>query len=289
MTSPIAPIKLAGVMAVLLSSGGSAPGNVEHPGITAHKAVVGGVPAQTPAFASVAEVFDIRGAERGQCTGTVVAPTLILTAGHCAENTATGVVNPASGYTVLTGGVEAAGIRRQVSRVAAVIVYEGFDRRIADGDAALLVLSTPTTASAITLATGTDEGEFRAGATAMIAGWGKTYYEQRRPTEGLRWADTVVQGARWCNRNARPFHAGTEICTIDPPSYRTGGCLGDSGGPLLAPQGADGELVQIGITSHGYRRCSTRRPSVFTRVAPIAAWVRTWIDAYKLPPAPQAP
>jgi secreted trypsin-like serine protease len=285
----IARIKLAGVMAGLLTSGSFGLPHVQHRRITAHKAVIGGVPAQTRAFASVVEVVDVSGDKGGRCTGTVVAPTLILTAGHCAEDTKTGVVNPASGYRVLIGGVGAAGVQRQVLSVFAVIVYDGFNRRTADGDAALLVLSAPTAAPEITVPTSSQGGELQAGTTALIAGWGRTYYEQQRPTEQLRSADTVVQGPRWCSRNARPFYVGSEICTIDPPSYQTGGCLGDSGGPLLAPQGAGGELVQIGITSHGYGKCSTRRPSVFTGVEPIAGWLHTWIDAYKPPPEPQAP
>ena len=47
-----------------------------------------------------------RGNEGGQCSGTVVAPNLVLTAGHCAEDMQTGVVNEASGYRVTTGNVD---------------------------------------------------------------------------------------------------------------------------------------------------------------------------------------
>jgi secreted trypsin-like serine protease len=201
----------------------------------------------------------------------------------------TGVANPASGYTVFTGAVAAPGVPRQASRVFAVIVYDGFHRRRADGDAALLVLSTPVAAPPIRLATSSDRGDLKAGSTALIAGWGKTDYKQQRPTEELRWANTVVQRASWCNRSARPFRAEDELCTIDPPSYQTGPCLGDSGGPLLARDAARGEFVQIGITSHGYGRCSTRLPSIFTRVDPIASWIQGWIDAYQPHPSPQVP
>jgi secreted trypsin-like serine protease len=252
----------------------------------ARAAVVGGAAAQPGAFASVAEVLDIRGEEIGECTGTVVAPTLVLTAGHCAENMQTGVANKASGYRVMTGEV-AEGGQRQVSTVSGVLVYEGFARSVDDRDAALLVLSTPTTAPAIKLAANSASGGLRAGLTATIAGWGKTTYRQSRPTGELHWAATVVQRGRWCRRNAPPFYEHSEICTIDPPGYATGACNGDSGGPLLAPEASGGGYVQIGIVVHGYQRCSTRRPSVFTRVEAIAPWVQTWIDAYQ--PSPSTP
>ena len=253
----------------------------------AHAAIVGGAPAQPGTFASVAEIVDTRSRETGKCTGTVVTPDLILTAGHCAVNMATGAVNKAAGYVVLTGGV-AEGGERQASTVSGVIVYEGFVRRVDDGDAALLVLSTPTQAPPIKLAASPGAGGLHAGLTATIAGWGKTYYAQPRPSTQLHWAPTVVQGTRWCRRNAPPFYARTEICTIDPPRDATGACNGDSGGPLLARASTGGEPVQIGIAIHGYARCSTRRPSVFTRVEAIAPWIQSWIDAYQHPPSPPA-
>jgi secreted trypsin-like serine protease len=294
IASPISPGKLAGVLALLLSAAAAvlAPGlaagqtrhaeGSRHPAARAHEAIIGGAAAHAGAFASVAEVVDLKGHEIGQCTGTVVAPSLVLTAGHCAENIATGAVNAASGYRVLTDGVGATPAERQVSTVSGVLVYEGFLRKVDAGDAALLVLSTPTTAPAIRLAS-SDADALRAGSSATIAGWGETFYAQRLPTEALKWADTVVQGDRWCERNAPPFYASEELCTIDPPSYATGVCFGDSGGPLLSPSGEGEELVEIGIAVHVYGRCSTRRPSVFTRVDRIAAWVDTWIAAYRAP------
>ena len=232
------------------------------------------------------DVLYLHGKRGSQCTGTVVAASLVLTAGHCAENMSSGAVNEAAHYRVLIPGSDAAGVEEQVATVSGVLVYEGFARRSDDGDAALLVLSTPTAAPPVALATASDTAATRAGSSATIAGWGDTRYRQRLATEELRWAGTVVQGARWCRRNAPPFFTDSEICTIDAPSYAATACHGDSGGPLLAPAGPTGELVQIGIAIHGYGRCSTRLPCVFTSVAAIASWVDSWIEAYRPPSAP---
>jgi len=237
MTRLIRPVTLAGVVAVLLSSGTSGAGavarkavraegrqhpaqdeaprglrrhvrRVHHRATSAHEAVIGGIAAQAGAFPSVVEIEDSHGnGMAGECTGTVVAPSLILTAGHCAENMKTGIVNKATGYRVFTDRVHATGVEGQVSAVSWVIAYEGLDRRVDDGDAALLVLSTPTTAPAIRLATGSNKGEFHAGVTATIVGWGNISYEQRLSTERLRSADTVVQGPRWCSHNG-----SAELC-----------------------------------------------------------------------------
>jgi secreted trypsin-like serine protease len=305
---------LAGLLAVLAIGGpaGARPLASAHRTL-AHAAVIGGAAATPGALSSVVDIIDLHGREGAQCTGTVVAPTLILTAGHCAESLSTGAIDAASGFHVLVAGapgaaptpgtpatagttgaagtpepgepVGAAQPEAQILAVSGVIVYERFSRRLDAGDAALLVLATPTTAPPVALATAADAGATRPGRTATIAGWGVASFNQRHLTNALRTANTVVQGSRWCARNAPPFFVRTEICTIDPPAYATGACHGDSGGPLLAPLGAGGEQVEIGITVHGYGRCSTRLPSVFTSIAPIASWVQTWIAAYNKPPA----
>jgi secreted trypsin-like serine protease len=300
ITRPKSTVVLAGVLAGILAAlPGAAPAGAHDAsrthrlgrphGVSAHAAVIGGSVAQPGAFPSVVDIIDIHGREGAQCTGTVVAPTLVLTAGHCAENLSTGATDAATGFHVLIAGGAAAGAEAQIASVSGVIVYERFSRRTDNGDAALLVLSAPTAAPPVTLATAADRGAVRAGVTATIAGWGVTRFDQRHLTETLGLADTVVQGSHWCVREAPPFFARREICTIDPPGYATGACHGDSGGPLLAPVGAGGELVEIGITVHGYGRCSTRFPSVFTSVAPIASWVQTWVAAYRQPPAPAPP
>ena len=256
----------------------------------AHESIIGGAPAADGSFPSLAYIIDVQGRYVYQCTGTVVAPSLILSAGHCAENIKTGVVGQPSGYRVVTGTVDPAMPGPSISTVLGVIVYPGLVRRVDDGDAALLVLSSPTTAPAIPLATTSDMGRLPAGSPAVMAGWGLTSYEQRPPTERLQTASTAVQGRKWCTANAPPFYAKNEICAIAPPSYATGACAGDSGGPLLAQPASGAEQIQIGIAIHVYGRCSTRRPTVFVSVDSISAWVRTWIDAYKVPPpAPSSP
>lgn len=272
-----------------------APTALSSPGTTdpqpfAHASIIGGSSAPDGTFPSLAYVVDVQGRYVYQCTGTVVAPSLILTAGHCAENMRTGVVNSPLGYRVVTGAVDPTSPTATVSPVLGVIVYPGLVRKVDEGDAALLVLSNPVTTPPVTLATRSYARRLRGGSPAVMAGWGITSYAQRLPTERLQSADTVVQGRRWCRANARPFYVKNEICTISPPSYATGACAGDSGGPLLARR-PTGQQIQIGIAVHVYGRCSTRRPSVYVSTGAISSWVHTWIAAYKLPPvsSPRVP
>jgi secreted trypsin-like serine protease len=250
-------------------------------------AIIGGTAAQAGVFPSLAYVVDFQGQFAYQCTGTVIAPSLILTAGHCAENMQSGAPFSPSGFRVVTGAVDPLQPNQPVSRVLGVIVYPGLERKADTGDVALLVLSTPTSAPPIALASAAEIKRL-AGTAATIVGWGKTAYEQTSLTEQLQSAVTVVQARKWCRRNAPPFYARSEICTIAPPSYATGVCQGDSGGPLLA-SGPSGEAIEVGVADHVYGRCSTRHPSVFASVGSIYSWVQTWIAAYKRPSAPPAP
>jgi secreted trypsin-like serine protease len=247
------------------------------PSPSAHAAVIGGQAAAPGMFPWMAYILDLRGDEVGQCSGTVVAPNLVLTAGHCAENMQTGVVNEASGYRVATGNVDWAApeAEKQVSDVVRVIPCSCFDRHTDVGDVALLQLATPTTAPVVPLAASPPGGT-----GALFAGWGVTYDGQKTPVEGLRWARTVVQAPSSCERQASQFSPASEDCVLDPPGRLTGACNGDSGGPLLvAEPSAAGGLAQIGVASHVYGKCATVSPSVFTNVDAISAWVRGWAQA----------
>ncbi|MGH2904663.1 MAG: S1 family peptidase [Solirubrobacteraceae bacterium] len=253
----------------------------------AHAAVIGGQAAEPGAFPWTAYVLDVRGRDVGQCSGTVVAPNLVLTAGHCAENTQTGAPNEASGYQVVTGNVDwdAPMTERQVSGVTRVIPCPCFDRRTDIGDVALLQLSTPTSAPAVTLASSP-----RGAAKALLAGWGRTYPKQEALGERLQWAPTAVQRSERCEREAPPFSPASQLCVIDTPSHQTGACEGDSGGPLLmADSSAAGGMVQIGVADHVYGECATTRPSVYTRVDAISAWVDGWARALATSPPASVP
>lgn len=292
VTRSSAPLRAAAAVAVLAATAAtpSAAGAtrhalralLRHPG---HVAVIGGQSAGPGTFPWMAYVLDFRGGEVGQCSGTVVAPNLVLTAGHCAENTQTGVVNEASGYRVMTGNVDWAAPEGelQTSAVTRVIVCSCFDRHTLVGDVALLQLSTPTTAPPVTLASVPHAG------AALLAGWGETRFNQNALVERLQWAPTAVQRAEWCEREAAPFSPTSDVCAIDSPSRQTGACNGDSGGPLLvAEPSAAGGLAQIGVASHVSNECATTRPSVFTRVDAISAWIRGWAQALATSPPASA-
>src|SRR5262249_6935608 len=139
-------------------------------------------------FPWMAFVVDFQGKGAIQCTGTVIAPRVVLTAAHCVYGEGGSLSSP-EGFRVVTGAVNWTYPERQISDVVRVIPNPGYKRNDDGfGDAALLVLSTPTTVPKIHLATPrTAKVLLHTGASATIAGWGQTYFGQKDPTESLIW------------------------------------------------------------------------------------------------------
>jgi Trypsin len=212
-----------------------------------------------------------------------VAPNVVLTAAHCGEDTATGQIDNPADYAIITGNVDWTASPRQVSGVSRVVVYPSFSRTLLTGDAALLILSTPTTAPAIPLGSyPADAARLQAGTGAIIAGWGDTFPEEENFPTRLSVAETVVQGSTYCTNNSPPFYPSLEICSINAPYDDTGACHGDSGGPLIALS----PVIELGVISHGEAECSTEEPTVYTRADLIQLWVSHQVAAAEPAPAP---
>ncbi len=189
---------------------------------------------------------------RFNCTGSVVAPTLVLTAGHC-------VGNPA-GLTVITGRSKIGDAGGEVISVTGASVHPDF---IANQrhDVALLTLAVPTTVTPIKVATPAEEAAtFVRGQGLSIAGYGKTNpLVFGRPRTGvLTTAPSFVAPQRPCGQVFKRglFDPATMVCMVANSVRRRGigrfvgfsACPGDSGGPLAVRLG-DGTPALFGVVS----------------------------------------
>jgi secreted trypsin-like serine protease len=214
-----------------------------------------------------------------------------MTAGHCAVDETTGQTLDPSGYQVITGAVDLTDTaNRQLNAVSEVVPYPSFNPGTLAWDAALLVLSKPTSAKAVRLGGGADQYLERAGTPVEIAGWGNTYNAETDFENILQWASTGVQRPGYCEANSAsnyPYYSSIQLCAVDYPYDDDGTCSGDSGGPLLATD-ASGQPVEIGITSTVPSDCGTDSADFFTAVLPISAWAGSWIKAVAPATSPPA-
>lgn len=245
--------------------------------------IIGGRDATIEEFPSLAYIEAHEGQSGFSCTGTVVSPRVVLTAAHCLEDLERGRFTPAGNYAVATGTTSPGkALRENVFRVVETHVFPGFDPGSLRGDAGILVLDRPTAAPPIALAGAADAPLYAGGATAQLAGWGLTRANATGGPGSLRATAMVVQAPSFCKQQTRryypPYSVAGQLCTLDVPTRRSGGCFGDSGGPAIG-QRADGTPVELGIISTGGPFCSTKLPNVLTRADFVSPWVAEWIAA----------
>jgi trypsin len=233
-------------------------------------AIVGGRNASPGEYPSVAKVsYSI-----WSCTGTLIAPNTVLTAGHCSSIDAgvigTPITWPPQLIDVQIGGTNAGeGETVPVNKVSA---HENYLATMGY-DISLLHLSrnssqTPTRVS------GTGETSlWSPGTLETIVGWGVTEEGGDAP-DVLQEAEVPITTDAYCSgAYGSSFEKETMICA----GYPEGGvdtCQGDSGGPMFGRL-SDGTRRVVGTTSWGEGCARKGKPGVYGRVGDTT--LREWI------------
>lgn len=232
-------------------------------------AIVGGNDASPGEYPAVAEIsYGLF-----SCTGTLIAPDTVLTAGHCSSIDA-GVVGtpitwPAPLIDVRIGGHRSGeGERVPVGSVVAhqnYLATKGYD-------ISLLKLSRASTKTPVKVAGAGERGSWAAGTMETIVGWGLTEEGGSAPSV-LQEAQVPVTTDAYCSGAYGDFDARTMVCA----GYPNGGidsCQGDSGGPMFGQ--AAGGLRVVGTTSFGEGCARAGKPGVYGRVGDdtLREWIR---------------
>jgi secreted trypsin-like serine protease len=257
----------------------------------ARASIIGGHPATIEEIPSLSYIQAVHGKHGFACTGTVVAPRVVLTAAHCVEEIENGTITPAGEYALSTGVANPSQAGPEnVFHVAETHVFPGFDPGILHGDAGILILTSPTSTPPIALAGAGDAALYAGGASVQLAGWGLTSAHAKETPENLQATTMLVQTPSSCKQKTRnfysPYSPAAQVCLL-AASRASGGCFGDSGGPAIG-QRPDGSAVELGITSTGGPSCSTKFPNVLTRVDYVSNWVGAWIAAVETGAPPPA-
>jgi trypsin len=233
-------------------------------------AIVGGHDAAAGAYPAVAEITF---GQSFLCTGTLIAPSWVLTAGHCGSVTGAAVASPASWPAPLIDvriGANKSGQGEKVPVSRAIVepnylVNSGYD-------ITLLQLSRPSTQAPAKVA-GAGEGAIWSPTTLeTIVGWGTTSEGGDTP-DTLQEAQVPITTDAYCAGAYSDFDPQTMVCA----GFEQGGvdtCQGDSGGPLFGRTSA-GALKVVGATSFGEGCARAGKPGVYARVAD--ATLREWI------------
>lgn len=259
------------------------------------QAIVGGEPVPPGELRAVASI-NIAGAFG--CTGTLIAPTWVMTAGHCGS--ATGPAGfpsqigfPASAYEVVLDTVRSDGTGGDRHSVKRVVIAEDYGFQNGDGsDVSLLELSAPSDAPPIKIAAVGERASWNPGVLATIAGFGLTEENGESPDQMQR-AKVPIQSDRVCS-GAYPGYDQTEMLCAGFPQGGTDTCQGDSGGPLLVTVTSDVQRL-VGATSFGDGCARQGKPGVYARVAddPLRSFVKRFVPAAlaaePAPPAAAAP
>jgi len=193
-------------------------------------AIVGGAPPSTGGIAR--SIVTIVGSRGTFCSGTLIAPRLVLTAGHC--------VQAGTEYRIVEYD---AAHKPQLKTVRRALAHPSFNIQAilahrASADVALLELDAPTW-EAVPAVLGAPQLPLNPGNAFTIAGIGVTIRGDGRSGGVVRTAPLVATG--------KP---GTlQIRLVDPATQGSkaglGACTGDSGGPLFEQQSAGPVIVGV--------------------------------------------
>lgn len=216
--------------------------------------------------------------QRQFCGGSLITAQIVMTAGHCVDNTDpdngsdldADDVNVVLGQTTLSGAPTSSEFD-----VQGVALHPGYDGRygpasgVPSNDIAYLVLQSAYGATTpIDIAGPGEEGLWDAGSLEQITGWGAT--ATSGPGSGgsdtLRHATVPIVSDVTCAGDYGSYFNGSTMVCAGYPEGGVDTCFGDSGGPMQAAMGG-GVYRLVGITSWGAGCAEPNAPGVYTRVA----------------------
>jgi hypothetical protein len=223
--------------------------------------VVGGQPAADGSWPGVAALYSV--GETLACTGVLIAPDLVLTAGHC-------------GFSIeeVELGSNELGQGERIAVTSSVVHPDYFTTF----DAAVLQLERPASEAPAPLAVDCiSEDWLTDGAPVAIVGYGATDAWATEWTTVLYEAYTDVKDATCVNT----AHGCNEEVSPGGELIAGGGgvdsCSGDSGGPLylLTDGHSSGEIWLAGITSRATLPAPTPCGSggIYVRTDALLAWI----------------
>ncbi|XVU24759.1 S1 family serine peptidase [Actinoplanes sp. CA-054009] len=191
------------------------------------------------------------------CGGTLVAPRVVLTAGHCVDGT-----GDTDRIEVTAGVSDLKSRRAQTARSVSVIRAAGFKDETRGDDWAVVQIDHPLHLPVLPISAETiGKGRY------TVMGWGQTREDSIKQERRLHYATVPMVSDASCAKAY--LKAGVKLvrdeqmCAGD---RRVDTCQGDSGGPMV-DQDRRGQWVQVGIVSWGLGCARDGYPGVYTQIS----------------------
>lgn len=227
----------------------------------------------THPYVGLVVFYDANGQFIWRCSGTLISPSTLLTAGHCADTVGGAVTarvyfqqdagvnyDPALGYDPVTGYPNycAAGTEGTLCASASTILNDGFTGALTlpqTHDVGLVILDQPISMSEygqlpepnllnqFATARGTQDVVF------TVSGYGLTYKEQAQNGKpNISFRERLMAEATLVNLNSA-LNGGFNLQTNGNGAGKGGTCNGDSGGPVFL--GDYNSNLVVAVTSFG--------------------------------------
>ena len=225
--------------------------------------ILGGHDATAGAWPDAVAVF---AGGKMTCAGVLVAPDVVVTAGHCC-GTAGSSLDPPPDH-VMVGAVSLSAGEGETIVVTQAIAHPD---RVNDLDVGVLMLATPSSKPPRALATGAATAAIADGAPATIAGWGLTSPTATTGSNTLQVADLSIVQAD-CSSTS----LGCRPALMPGGELRAGGggidtCGGDSGGPLYVTW--NGATYLAATTYAGYTGATCGDGGIYERADRSIDWI----------------
>jgi hypothetical protein len=226
-------------------------------------------------------VFDVDGAPSHRCTGTLLSPTVFLTAGHCTDGTSVARVWFAeevqgNAEYPFSGATSYDGVTYTIPGFC--IGCGGGLPGFAQRDVGIIVLTEPVPTSVVSSYGQLPEPGLvdRLPSTAPVdlVGYGVQINERGggRPVwTGLR--NRFQADARLVSGNFRHSAEFVRV-TANPGQGKGGTCFGDSGGPVLTDEGSIILAVNSYVTNNN---CTGVTYSQRVDIPEVLAWIQSFL------------